>query len=219
MILAPNGDGAATLNNSVVPSGQTTEVALKTPSAVQTGIKVNTRAPFTVEPGTLVDLVLDLNACKSVFTTGKGNGNPHASGYLLKPVVTAAVQVVSGSIDGYVASADGETLSAAVGTQVYAEQDGIVVRGTITDSDGHFILSPLEQSSAVGNYDVVIAGATTATNIVSDVPVSAQTTTSSSTADVPFVLTPLLGGVGTINGSTTAAAAVALDAQIGRAHV
>src|SRR3546814_6507624 len=68
-----------------------------------------------------------------------------ASGYLLKPVVTAAVQVVSGSIDGYVASADGETLSAAVGTQVYAEQDGIVVRGTITDSDGHFILSPLEQ--------------------------------------------------------------------------
>src|SRR3546814_9767648 len=109
---------------------------------------VNTRAPFTVEPGTLVDLVLDFNACKSVVTTGKGNGNPHASGYLLKPVVTAAVQVVSGSIDGYVASADGETLSAAVGTQVYAEQDGIVVRGTITDSDGHFILSPLEQSSA-----------------------------------------------------------------------
>src|SRR3546814_7872840 len=102
-----------------------------------------------------------------------------ASGYLLKPVGTAAVQVVSGSIDGYVASADGETLSAAVGTQVYAEQDGIVVRGTITDSDGHFILSPLEQSSAVGNYDVVIAGATTATNIVSDVPVSAQTQTSS----------------------------------------
>src|SRR3546814_3303826 len=79
-----------------------------------------------------------------------------ASGYLLKPVVTAAVQVVSGSIDGYVASADGETLSAAVGTQVYAEQDGVVVRGTITDSDGHFILSPLEQSSAVGNYDVEI---------------------------------------------------------------
>src|SRR3546814_13679518 len=95
-----------------------------------------------------------------------------------------------------VASADGETLSAAVGTQVYAEQDGIVVRGTITDSDGHFILSPLEQSSAVGNYDVVIAGATTATNIVSDVPVSAQTTTSLSTAAVPFVLTPLLGEIG-----------------------
>src|SRR3546814_20715541 len=80
--------------------------------------KVNTRAPFTVEPGTLVDLVLDFNACKSVVTTGKGNGNPHASGYLLKPVVTAAVQVVSGSIDGYVASAHGETLSPAVGTQV-----------------------------------------------------------------------------------------------------
>src|SRR3546814_17158367 len=112
-----------------------------------------------------------------------------------------------------VASADGETLSAAVGTQVYAEQDGIVVRGTITDSDGHFILSPLEQSSAVGNYDVVIAGATTATNHVSDVSVSAQTTTSLSTADVPFVLTPLPGGVGHIHGTTSAAPPGALPAQ------
>src|SRR3546814_12575192 len=129
MILAPNGDGAATLNNSVVPSGQTTEVALKTPSAVQTGIKVNTRAPFTVEPGTLVALVLDFNACKSVVTTGKGNGNPHASGYLLKPVVTAAVQVVSGSIDGSVASADGETPTAAVGNQYSADTSTLVVRG------------------------------------------------------------------------------------------
>src|SRR3546814_10452921 len=92
MILAPNGDGAATLNNSVVPSGQTTEVALKTPSAVQTGIKVNTRAPFTVEPGTLVDLVLDFNACKSVVTTGKGNGNPHASGYLRSEEHTSELQ-------------------------------------------------------------------------------------------------------------------------------
>src|SRR3546814_2337352 len=63
LILAPNVDGAATLNNSVVPSCQTTEVALKTPSAVQTGIKVNTRAPYTVDPGTIVDLVLDFNAC------------------------------------------------------------------------------------------------------------------------------------------------------------
>src|SRR3546814_18887130 len=90
--------------------------------------------------------------------------------------------------------------------------EGIVVRGTITDSDGHFILSPLEQSSAVGNYDVVIAGATTATNIVSDVPVSAQTTTSLSTADVPFVLMPLRGGVGTIKGRPPAAAAVPLAA-------
>src|SRR3546814_13598508 len=89
----------------------------------------------------------------------------------------------------------------------------LVVRGTITDSDGHFILSPLEQSSAVGNYDVVIAGATTATNIVSDVPVSAHTTTTLSTADVTFVLTPLLGGLGTINGRTTDAAAVALEAM------
>lgn len=212
LILAPNADGAATLNNSVVPSGQTDEVALKTPSAVQTGIKVNTRSPFTVTSDQLVDLVLDFNACKSVVTTGKGNGGAHATGYLLKPVVTASVQVVSGSIDGYVGVADGESLSPAPGTMVYAEQDGVIVRGTIADSDGHFTLTPLEQSSAVGNYDVVIAGSGSTTDIVSGVPVTAQTATSLSTTDAPIVLAPLLAGTGTVNGSTTAAAAVSLDA-------
>ena len=212
LILAPNVDGAATLNNSVVPSGSSTEVELKTPSAVQTGIKINTRAPFSVDTGELVDLVLDFNACKSVVTTGKGKNNPHASGYLLKPVVTAAVQVVSGAIDGYVANVDGQTVTPVAGSTVYAEQDGVIVRGTVTDADGHFVLSPLEHSSAVGNYDVVIVDAASATDIVTGIPVTAEETTALSTADAPLALVPRLVDAGTVSGTVNVDAAAALDA-------
>lgn len=212
LILAANVDGAATLNNAVVPSGETAEIALSTPSAVQTGIKINTRSPFTVGNDELVDLVLDFNACKSIVTTGKGKGNPHASGYLLKPVVTAAVQVVSGAIDGYVASA-GQSVAPAAGIPVYAEQNGVIIRGTLTDATGHFVLSPLEQSSAVGNYDVVVAAPDSAADIISGVPVTAQADTALSTSDAPFVLDPLSIGSGTVSGTVNAAAGASLDAR------
>ncbi|WP_020648027.1 DUF4382 domain-containing protein [Solimonas variicoloris] len=212
LILAPNVAGAATLNNAVVPSGETAEVALRTPSAVQTGIKVNTRSPFTVGNDELVDLVLDFNACKSIVTTGKGKGNPHASGYLLKPVVTAAVQVVSGTIDGYVARA-GQSLTLTAGIPVYAEQNGVIIRGTHTDATGHFVLSPLEHSSAVGDYDVVVAAPDSAASIISDVPVTAQTSTVLSTSAAPFVLDPLSVGSGTVSGTANAVAGISLDAR------
>src|SRR5260370_4465673 len=66
--------------NSVVVSGTTTEQPLTTPSATQSGYKII--RPFTVQPNTLVDLVLDFNACKSIVE--KGNGS-----YSLQTVVTA----------------------------------------------------------------------------------------------------------------------------------
>jgi hypothetical protein len=203
LVLAPNVSGSATLSNAVVPSGQTTEFELKTPSAVQSGIKVNTRMPFTVAAGTLVDLVLDFNACKSIVTTGKGNGHG-ASGYLLKPVVTATPVVVSGSIDGYVDPAD-------AGAMVFAEQNGVIVRGTVADSTGHFVLTPLEQSSGAGNYDVVIVNAGKASDIVTAVPVIAQSTTALSSAAIPFTL--VVSTTGVVGGTVNPAALATLDAQ------
>ncbi|MDR5663953.1 DUF4382 domain-containing protein, partial [Burkholderia cenocepacia] len=77
LVLAQNQGN--TLANSVVPSGGT-EQALATPSATQSGYKII--QPFTVQPNTLVDLVLDFNACKSIVQRGNGS-------YALKPVVTA----------------------------------------------------------------------------------------------------------------------------------
>ncbi len=53
LVLDPNnGAGAAALANSVVPTGGS-EQTLDTPSAVQSGIKIN--RPFTVSSGTLTD--------------------------------------------------------------------------------------------------------------------------------------------------------------------
>jgi len=216
LVLLPNVQGAATLNNSVVPSGQTAEVALKTPSAAESGIKVNTRGPFTVAAGTLVDLVLDFNACKSIVTTGRAKGgNTHsATGFLLKPVITATPEVVSGAIDGYVDAADATTTSGGVavpGAQVFAEQNGVVVRGTVADATGHFVLSPLEQSSGAGNYDVVIVNNGKAADVVSGVPVAAQATTTLSTAAAPFTLAA--SPTGTVSGTVNAAANASLVAS------
>lgn len=215
LVLLPNVTGATTLNNSVVPTGQTDEIALKTPSAAQTGIKVNTRTPFTVAAGTLVDVVLDFNACKSVVTTGRGNpSNPSAAtGYLLKPVVTATPQIVSGAIDGYVDLPNASVVSNSVttpGALVYAEHDGRIVRGTVADETGHFLLSPLEQSSAVGSYDIVIVNTDRTTDIITAVPVTAQATTTLSTSAVPFTLLP--STTGAVSGTVNVAANATLDA-------
>lgn len=215
LVLVPNVNGSATFNNSVVPSGQTAEMALKTPSAAQSGIKINTRTPFTVQPDTLVDVVLDFNACKSIVTNGrsKGGNTSSATGYLLKPVITAVADVVSGAIDGYVDPADATITSDSAtipGAQVFAEQNGVVIRGTVADSTGHFILSPLEQSSGVGNYDVVIVNANKATDIVSSVPVTAQATTTLSTAAEPFTL--IASTTGVVSGTANAIASASLDA-------
>ncbi|MDT6992928.1 DUF4382 domain-containing protein [Burkholderia cenocepacia] len=185
LVLAQNQGN--TLANSVVPSGGT-EQALATPSATQSGYKII--QPFTVQPNTLVDLVLDFNACKSIVQRGNGS-------YALKPVVTAIPTVVSGAISGYVASAE-------AGATVYAEQGGKVVRGTVADSSGKFVLSPLIQSSTQGSYDVVIVQNHFASGIVRSVPVVVNTTTAVSASNAPITLPA--STMSTVGGTVTASA-------------
>ncbi|NLP59909.1 DUF4382 domain-containing protein [Paraburkholderia sacchari] len=176
-----------TLSNSVVPTGGT-EQPLATPSATQSGYKIIT--PFTVQPNTLVDLILDFNACKSIVQ--KGNG-----GYQMKPVVTATPTVVSGSISGYVAQAE-------AGATVYAEQNGKVVKGTVADGTGKFVLSPLVQSSTQGNYDVVIVENNFASGIVRSVPVVVNADTPVSTSGAPITLPA--SPMGSVSGNVTSSA-------------
>lgn len=185
LVLAPNQGN--NLANSVVPTGGT-EQALATPSATQSGYKII--QPFTVQPNTLVDLVLDFNACKSIVQRGNGT-------YALKPVVTAIPTVVSGAISGYVASAE-------AGATVYAEQGGKVVRGTVADGTGKFVLSPLIQSSTQGNYDVVIVQNNFASGIVRSVPVVVNTTTAVSASNAPITLPA--STMSTVSGTATASA-------------
>ncbi|KVF19438.1 hypothetical protein WJ07_22800 [Burkholderia vietnamiensis] len=185
LVLAQNQGNS--LANSVVPTGGA-EQALATPSATQSGYKII--QPFTVQPNTLVDLVLDFNACKSIVQRGNGT-------YALKPVVTATPTVVSGAISGYVAAAE-------AGATVYAEQGGKVVRGTVADSTGKFVLSPLIQSSTQGNYDVVIVQNSFASGIVRSVPVVVNTTTSVAAQSAPITLPA--STMSTVSGTVTPSA-------------
>ncbi|ESH87569.1 hypothetical protein B551_0224605 [Cupriavidus sp. HPC(L)] len=159
------------LANSVVPTGGA-EQPLDTPSATQSGYKII--RPFTVQRDTLVDLVLDFDACRSIVQRGNGS-------YALKPVVTAVPLVVSGAIQGYVSPAQ-------AGATVYAQQNGVTIKGTLADSNGAFTLSPLLRSSDAGSYSVVVVQNDRATGVIQNVPVAAQATTTVSTSAAPITL-------------------------------
>lgn len=188
LVLVANGAGAPA--NSVVPTGGT-EQTLDTPSAVQSGIKII--RPFTVAPNTLTDLVLDFDACKSIVTRGNGT-------FGLKPVVTAVPTAVSGAVTGVV--------PVAPGAQVFAERNGVVVKATVADANGNFTLSPIEQSSAAGNVDVVIVPTSAtgrSTGIVRSVPVVAGGSTAVATAAAPITLPT--STFGKVSGTVTPASA------------
>ena len=88
LVLAENGS-TAPFANAVVPTGSTGEVALTTPSAEQSGLKLQTN--MDVIASQTADFVIDFDACKSIVTTGgNGNGNSTAGKYLLKPVLTVS---------------------------------------------------------------------------------------------------------------------------------
>lgn len=192
LVLAQNQGN--TLANSVVVSGTTTEQALATPSATQSGLKII--RPFDVAANSTVDLVLDFNACKSVVQMGNGS-------YALKPVITATPTTVTGLIDGYVATAE-------AGATVYAEQNGKVVSGTVADSTGHFVFSTLVQSSTNGNYDIVVVQPNETTGIISSVPVTVGATTHVSTAAHPITLPA--STMNSVSGTVTASAMANLRA-------
>jgi hypothetical protein len=192
LVLAPNSP-TEPLNNSVVPASINTETALKTPSAAQSGLKLIHE--FDVAPGTLVDLVLDFDACRSIVTTGNG-------GYILKPVISVIPTIVSGEITGYV-----DPALAGSNPMVYAELGGQVVKSTIPAQDGSFTLSPLQQSSIVGNYDVVITADDHVTAAIQSVPVSAQGVTTVSTSGEPILLDDSM--THTVSGTVTPASAEA----------
>lgn len=195
LVLAQNQGNS--LANSVVVSGTTTEQGLATPSATQSGLKII--RPFTVPANATVDLVLDFNACKSVMQQGNGS-------YTLKPVVTATPTNISGGIEGYVAPAQ-------AGATVYAEQNGRVVSGTIADGTGHFLITPLVQSSSSGNYDVVVAQSGESTGIITGVPVLVGSKTQVSTASAPITLPS--STTNSVSGTVTPSANASLRALQG----
>lgn len=190
LVLDPNtGDALA---NSVLPTGAALEKSLSTPSAIQSGIKLN--ANFDVAANTRTDLVLDFDACKSVVT--KGNGS-----YALKPVVKVIPTVVNG-ISGFV-----NTAQLGSHVMVSAQQNGVVVASTVPNAtSGEFFLARL----VPGNYDVVLTADGKAASVIGTVPVASTTsTTALSTAAAPISFAD--SAVGSIAGTIVLSPASATE--------
>jgi len=171
LVLVPNT--VATLANSVVLSGTTTEIPLDTPSGVQSGIKLINQ--FDVAVGQRVDLVLDFDASKSVVKAG-------ASGkYILKPVIKVIPTVLNG-IDGFV-----EISSLGSNVSVSAQQNGTVIGSTVPNTQGYFLIARL----APGTYDVVLTADGRTTKVIASVPVANTTSITTLSSSVTPITMPL----------------------------
>ena len=174
--------GNQPLANSVVLSGTTTEIALDTPSGIQTGIKLIHQ--FQVAPGQRTDLLLDFDACKSIVQTGSNT-------YKLQPVIKVIPTPLNG-INGFL----DKTLPNVI---VSAQQAGEIVRKTVMNTHtGEFFLGHL----APGSYDVVITSDNHATAVISGVTVDTSTSITSvsiSAAPIPVVTPPTLAASATHN--------------------
>lgn len=181
MILAEN-TGANPLANSVKPTGSA-EVALKTPSGQQSGVKTNIN--IDIAANKLADFVLDFDACKSIVSAG------NSGQYLLKPVVTVIPRYIS-AVLGFV-----DPTLVGGSTSVSVQQNGVVVKATTPDSTGKFLLQPV----APGSYTFVLAAPGRTTAIITNVVVATDTVTSVNASGT--VLNPPSSATGTVNGTST----------------
>ena len=158
LVLVENA-GSSPLANSVVLSSDKSEVALKTPSGQQSGVKAK-QFNVNIAANQLANFVIDFDACKSVVTTGSGK-------YILKPQLTVIPRYISG-VSGVV------DLSLANGfTSLSLQQGGVVVKATTPDSNGKFLLQPV----APGSYALVLTAPNRTTTVVTNVTVATETVT------------------------------------------
>ena len=181
MILADN-NGTSPLANSVKPTGSA-EVALKTPSGQQSGVKAN--IDIDIAANKLADFVIDFDACKSIVVAG------NSGQYLLKPVVTVIARYIS-AVAGFV-----DVALAGGSTSVSLQQGGVVIKATTPDSTGKFLLQPV----APGSYTLVLAAPGRTTAVVTSVVVATDTVTSINASGT--VLNPPVSASGTVNGTAT----------------
>jgi hypothetical protein len=170
LVLQPNTGGSPPAN-SVVLSGTTTEIALDTPSGIQSGIKLIHQ--FVVGSGQRIDLLLDFDACHSIVQTGKAT-------YKLKPVIKVIPFVLNG-IEGFV-----DTTLLGDNVTVSAQSNGTVVRVTQPNTAGKFLLARLD---APAQYTVVFTADAHTTKVITGVPVPTATSfTAVSTSGAPISL-------------------------------
>ena len=146
----PPGSPAGTLANSIKPTGGT-EVALTTPSALQSGLKMN--IDIDVPADKVADFAIDFDACKSFVKAGN-SGQYHLKPVLsVIPILSDAGQRIVGYVDA--------------GASVSAQQDGMPKRSTTADATGKFVLYPV----LPGSYDLVVNATGRVIAVMTGVPV------------------------------------------------
>jgi len=121
-------------NNSVVVGG--TSYPLNTPSAQESGLKLNLNQTFAANGS--YDIWLDFDAAKSIVLTGSGT-------YKLKPVIRAYSATTNGSVKGYILP----LTSLAV---VYAIDGTDTLAAIPSSTDGFFKISGM----ASGTYTIMV---------------------------------------------------------------
>ena len=156
--------------HSVVLDGK--EHPMFVPGGEETGIKLNVNAE--IEPNITYTLLLDFDAARSVVTRGNQQSGED---YLLKPVIKATNQAITGNIAGAVEPVDAKPF-------VYAIAGEDTLSSTKADtSNGEFTLIGLEE----GPYTVSVdpTNDAYATENVEDVEVTVGETNELDTITVP----------------------------------
>jgi hypothetical protein len=187
LVLAEN-DNTPPLENSVIPVGGT-ETPLDTPSAQQSGLKLN--VDIDVAADKIADIVIDFDACKSVVARG------NSGQFNLKPVisVTPILSDAGMRVIGYVDP------SIAASTDVSVQSGGVPVKATLPDATGKFVLYPVP----VGSYDLVVSATGHVTAVMTGVPVVSTAFTTINSASVP--ISPAGSATRVVTGTLTPATA------------
>lgn len=120
-------------NNDLVTDDNTYD--LKTPSAQQSGLKLNVHQELL--PGVAYEYIIDFDAGKSIVKTGNGK-------YILKPVIKVFSEAVSGSIEGVIFPVDARPL-------IYAISGSKDTSSTFSDTiSGKFMFRGLSE----GTFDL-----------------------------------------------------------------
>ena len=163
-------------NNTLLLEGETTTRPLDTPSAQQSGLKL--QLDEELEAGFTYTFILDWDVQESIVATGSGK-------YNLKPVIRVNAEKNSGTISGTVfqdnattETSDDTPLEDAV-VSIYTTTN-ILVAETFTNAEGRFSV----QGLPAGNYIVKISKS----NFVEFNSTTAITVTVGNVADLNTIL-------------------------------